>query len=335
MWKSFGQGALSSISSGLIGGAVDGFMDRWFNGSPSEQFDRQLEYNRSIMDYQAQLNREQFDYEYKKQSPKAIREQLEKAGLNPALMYGGSSASGIQASIDGVGLSSLSNPHNTVQANANPLAVSQLQVMDAQAKDLEASANLKRSQAKQVDELLEYQKNLLDAQGVSQRIQNDISSISLSVVQATSALTIEEKRVALDEAFERLNSLKYDNARKEFENSKMEEQFDLWKEQTLLDLAKTSAEIIAIDTGVSLTEQEILHVVKDRELLEQVIKKTELEGEQQDLANQLLALENEWARANKWLYFLSKMADSGSGIARTIKTVATKKPQPPRRNYSR
>lgn len=323
-WKNLGNGALSSLSTGLIGGAVNGFMDRIFNGSPSEQLDRQLAYNREIMDYQQKLNREQFDYEYEKQSPKAIREQLEKAGLNPALMYGGSSASGIQASIDGVGLSSLTNPHVAAQGTANPLAISQLQVMDAQAQDLVASAKLKESQARQVNELLEYQKSLLDAQGVSQRIQNDISSISLAVLDATSAVTIEEKRVALDEALERLNALKYENARKEFERSKMVEKYDLWKDQALLDLAKTSADIISVDTGIDLKEQQILNVAKDRELLEEVISKAELDKEYQNLANQLLALENEWARANKWLYFITKSSEVGNTVASAIKLVATK-----------
>lgn len=67
--------------------------EKFLNTSILQNFQRQQ------MDYQAKLARQQYDYELKQESPVEQRKRLEMANLNPALMYGGSSASGVQASI--------------------------------------------------------------------------------------------------------------------------------------------------------------------------------------------------------------------------------------------
>lgn len=262
-WKNLGNGALSSLSTGLIGGAVNGFMDRLFNGSPSKQLDRQLAYNREIMDYQQKLNREQFDYEYEKQSPKAIREQLEKAGLNPALMYGGSSASGIQASIDGVGLSSMSNPHVAAQGTANPLAISQLHVMDAQAQDLEASAKLKQSQANQIDELLPGTKELLSQQGLSERNKARILGVNADIDEILKSDSIENRRVLFDTAVHDLRSLILDNQMKQFTQSKQEEQYNLGIAEMFVRMALTASEINLNEANVTLTNAKVRETLQN------------------------------------------------------------------------
>lgn len=56
------------------------------------------EYAQQMADYNANIAREQYDYEYDKESPAARREQLQAAGLNPALMYS-SGAQGMQGSV--------------------------------------------------------------------------------------------------------------------------------------------------------------------------------------------------------------------------------------------
>lgn len=262
-WNKVGEGALSSISTGLIDGAVDGLMDRLFNGSPNKQFQRQLEYNRSIMDYQSQLNRAQFDYEYEKQSPSAIRKELEKAGLNPALMYGGSTASGIQASIDGVGLSSLSNPHTSVQAVANPLALSQLQMMEAQTLDLEASAKLKESQANQIDELLPGTKELLSQQGLSERNRARILGVNADIEEILKTETIENKRVLFETATADLRSLILDNEIKQFTQSKQEEQYNLGIAEMFVRMALTSSQITLNEANVNLTNAKVRETLQN------------------------------------------------------------------------
>lgn len=219
------------------------------------------------MDYQSQLNRDQFDYEYEKQSPKAIRKELEKAGLNPALMYGGSSASGIQASIDGVGLSSFSNPHTSVQANSNPLALSQLEVMDAQAQDLEASAKLKESQANQIDELLPGTKELLSQQGLSERNRARILGVNADIDEILKTESIENKRVLFETATADLRSLILDNEMKQFTQSKQEEQYNLGLAEMFVRMALTASQISLNEASVNLTNEKVRETLQNVGLL--------------------------------------------------------------------
>lgn len=152
--SSLAQGAASSLVTGALNGAVGGLMNRIFLGSPDKQLSRQWQYQQQQMNHQAALNRKQYDYEFEKEAayndPSAVRARLEKAGLNPALMYGqGAGSPGVSASLGSVSGSSLSSPHGTMNVNGNPLAGSEIEAMSSKSRLDAANARLAEAKAVQ------------------------------------------------------------------------------------------------------------------------------------------------------------------------------------------
>lgn len=152
--SSLAQGAASSLVTGAIDGAVGGLWNRIFLGSPEKQLSRQWQYQQQQMDYQARLNRDQYDYEFDKEAayndPSAVRARLEKAGLNPALMYGqGAGSPGVSASLGSVGGSSLSAPRGSMNVHGNPLAGSEIEAMSSRSALDSANARLANARAEQ------------------------------------------------------------------------------------------------------------------------------------------------------------------------------------------
>ena len=92
------------------------------------------------------------------ETPEAIKKNLIKAGMNPALMYGGSGSGGISGSGVGQGQASQSRGNastasdlENAQTNRMGMAL-QFGLMQAQIKQLESQANVNNSNAKKAEE---------------------------------------------------------------------------------------------------------------------------------------------------------------------------------------
>ena len=92
------------------------------------------------------------------ETPEAIKKNLIKAGMNPALMYGGSGSGGISGSGVGQGQASqgrgnASTASDLENAETNRMGMAlQFGLMQAQIKQLESQANVNNSNAKKAEE---------------------------------------------------------------------------------------------------------------------------------------------------------------------------------------
>lgn len=93
----------------LIAGIVAAVSSLLAYGISSKQQESQFELNSSLMDKQAGLNRDQYDYEFSHESPAARVAQYHAANLNPGLMYSNGVA-GMQGSVGTVSGSSVGLP---------------------------------------------------------------------------------------------------------------------------------------------------------------------------------------------------------------------------------
>lgn len=291
-------------------------MDKQFKHQ-QELMKLQNEYALSNWKKEREYNEELYNKYY---SPSAMRKQYKAANLNPAALAG--------TSVQSVGDSNLASPGLGSASGANPVqfgfdALSAMQVQASIEKTKAETKNI-QSQTFERDSLLAYRQELIDAEGVSQRIKNDIDSITLSITQANAENEIALKKQELLEGLERIHSLKYDNAKMAFDNAKLSERYQMWLDQTKLEIAKISAEIVAIDYGVQLTAEQIQNTIVDRELMNKAI---ELANVDEDIKNELLAfqrIENDFARANKWAYFIINGGQTAAKIASAMSTVVTK-----------
>ena len=91
------------------------------------------------------------------ETPEAIKKNLIKAGMNPALMYGGSGSGGISGTgvgqgqaAQGRGTASTASDLQNAETNRMGMAL-QFGLMQAQIKQLESQANVNNSNAKKAD----------------------------------------------------------------------------------------------------------------------------------------------------------------------------------------
>ena len=145
------SGGLSSLASGLASGIVGEI----FRPSLREQEDSQ----KRMMDYQSQLNKDHYDYQYSKNTPSALKRLYQDAGLNPGLMYSGAGGQGIKASMGSAGLGSLS-PYSGSPAT-NPSMIANLE-------NIKADSNLKEKQA----DNLEQQTKLVELKQISEQLNH-------------------------------------------------------------------------------------------------------------------------------------------------------------------
>lgn len=116
-----GAGLLGNIFGGLFG-----------SSSANSQSKKNFQYAKDLARYQADLQREQFDYTNWYNHPYNQVERLKQAGLNPNLAYGSGSVVGSTASMP-----SVSAPHMN---QSDPMALAQYQLQFAQMfKDLAAT----------------------------------------------------------------------------------------------------------------------------------------------------------------------------------------------------
>lgn len=136
----------------MAGNAILGGMFDLFGAGMQQMYTRQNmqqqhQYDMEMQQLQAQLNRDQYDYERMQESPANERRRLEAAGLNPAMMYGSSGqSSGMSASVGSVSAPSHAGPAGS-RPSSNALAVG-MQV-DAQKRLRDAEEQAKLAEAEE------------------------------------------------------------------------------------------------------------------------------------------------------------------------------------------
>lgn len=127
----------SAVSSGLGSGLTSGLLNSIFN---SDQ--RQLRNAQKLTAIQTAANKELYDYQFQKESeyndPSAQRSRLEKAGFNPALMYGAGDSGSVSAQIGNSGLEHMGAPY--AFGNPDPESVSRVEANIALADKYKAEA---------------------------------------------------------------------------------------------------------------------------------------------------------------------------------------------------
>lgn len=192
-------GQLISSGIGQINSAMDAKRD-WKYYKKQSALD--YEYATKMADYNAQIARDQYDYEYEKESPAARRAQYEAAGLNSALMYG-AGGQGMQGSVSSPqgSVAHGSMPHRKssmdglVAAAQMRQANTQQAIGDSTADRNAAAAELDRERAKteKRDQLLK------DLDVINKQIANERDSEMLDILKQQKAeiirsIGVENKR---------------------------------------------------------------------------------------------------------------------------------------------
>lgn len=151
---------------------------------------------REMMDYQAGINEDlmnksfghqksMYDYTYQKESPEQQRKLLEKAGLNPALMYGMSGAVGTSGSMGSGGAnvsmgnvsteSDIRNAKTNEMANALALVrmKSEIEVNKSIADKNQADAENARSNTTTENQIRDYAVEMKKQEAINQWIINN------------------------------------------------------------------------------------------------------------------------------------------------------------------
>lgn len=322
-WNSFGQnlaqGSISGVASGLISGGLSGLWDRIWNGSPTEQLQRQFDFNRDLMNHQAKINMQLYDHQFKTEagynSPTAQMQRLEDAGLNPALVYGSGDAGGsVNAQLGPAGLSSLSAPRVNTSTLTNPFTASQIDLNEALAE--QARANAKRTLGQEGRDVDKHPLQLRaeelaikakELQNLGQDIQNSINRVSLNIAEATQDSSIEFAKKSVQKLQSDINLLIEQANTEKYKQAQTEESTKLIQEQTMNAVVERSLQLVRIQAekmGMNLTQAEVREsavragvLTKQGKLLEQQALSEVLrqKGIEADVANTI--------KEGKWIHY--------------------------------
>lgn len=220
---SFGNSMLSGLGSGLASGglgllfgAASSGLNTLINGSWRTHARFQRDMQMQLMDHQAKLNKEQYDYEMQQESPAMQRQRLEAAGMNPALAYGsGAGGSGMSASVGSVsgGSAGMPNPKAMQSVPVSLTDLAAIQNMAAQNESLAAGARKTNADAATAEYELERKKRqdskgLADYEVDAVKLNNDLVEARIASEQQAAALNR-----ALAETEDLLRQYKFDEAK--------------------------------------------------------------------------------------------------------------------------
>lgn len=217
--EALGQGAGAQGASTLVGNIFGLAMEK-------HNDKRQLKQQKKLSQQQMEFDKMMADYNYGKQMDmwnatnyKAQMQQLEKAGLNPALLYGMSGGGGVTTgSGGGGGVHAPSAPSGggevmgvMNQAMNAQLMGAQIEVMKSQAKKNEAEATatsgvdtqLKETQIQSLTQGIDNQK----AQQKLTEIQADIAEYEKEIKGETLQASIKMMKYQTNKALQELNIL--------------------------------------------------------------------------------------------------------------------------------
>ena len=168
-------GAVVSSIAGLIGSI----------GSGRKAYHR----SKKLMDKQFAMDKEMYDYQNRYNLPAAQMARLKSAGLNPALMYG----QGTTGNASGFPQSKFTqlNPYmNAGDIGTLTNSGIQMALMNATKKDLEASAEVKETQAKRNTVLTSKDKKEIKL--IERKVVNMDSDTALKLRQTTNLKTVND-----------------------------------------------------------------------------------------------------------------------------------------------
>lgn len=189
-----GAGAASGLLGAGMGLLLEGHNDR-----------RQLKQQGKLQDLQIQGEKQMTDYNMSKQlqmwkdtSYQAQKEQMQKAGINPALMYGMGGGGGQSMGTPNANVTGAEAPKGGGEAMAGMgiMSNAQLALMNAQKENIEADTANKKAETG----VKEVQKPNIEIDTYGKQIQNTVAAgtIEARIQQETEKLGILESQNKLD-----------------------------------------------------------------------------------------------------------------------------------------
>lgn len=257
-WGAFAVGLGSLISSG-IGAFSSGNMNKKNRAFQAEMLGNQQNFAREQRDWQLQTEKELTADErayneemYNKyQSPEAYVRQLEEAGLNPSLAYGGNSAGSPEIA-----------DYSNIQAGASPYA-SPLPQFDMSRHFSDISDNLVA----------------LSSQAIQNRMaDNDAARVEFQrqVASAQALKYLSERDLIDEETYGR----ELDNLFKESTLGKRIEQVNVSVDEATQRIAESKQLILESLSRINVNEKQSSKITADIELISQNIKNAKLAAEQ-------------------------------------------------------
>lgn len=201
-WKNLSNGIMNKTGSALSGGlssAVSGLVNGAIGAIFRPSLRQQINSQKELMQEQARINKEQYDYQYDKTSPETMVQLYRNAGLNPGLMYSGNAGSGVRASMGSSSFGSLL-PFNG-QVPTDPTMSSTIANIEADT-DLKSSAadlndeKTKTEKLEQINKEIEQAQRRLDLA----KTEDERSRIRAEIkVLENQAMLINSQRVTEDE----------------------------------------------------------------------------------------------------------------------------------------
>lgn len=230
---------------------------------------RQINQQQKLTNMQLSANQQMSDYNFNNQYQMWLKtnypaqvEQMEKAGLNPALAYGMGGGGGTTTGSPSGGISGAAAPsggHEIMDIAQQGL---QNQLLQAQVQNINADTEKKKAEVPNVNASTQ---NILQdtdnkkAQEIGQKISNDIQTIDLQIKGKTEDAAIYIIRNQADQALQQLNILRNEGIISE----------NTWSAKIDLVNAELAGKLISNQLQQAQTDktrQDILQVVQDMQV---------------------------------------------------------------------
>lgn len=222
MPDNFGQQLAEQAGTQATGGIIGAGMGLALSGLNDK---RQLRMQRLLGEQQYALNDRMAEANYDRQirlweatgyGPQ--REQMEKAGINPALMYGGTGAGGTTSAAQGQGISGGEAPRGGGEAMALIMQQMQLGLMEAQRKNIEADTANKQAETGAVPSRIEnvQAQTASITQGITnQKTQNALMQAQTIATQTNTENVQTQTKLIEDQIMIMDNDVAISNATRE------------------------------------------------------------------------------------------------------------------------
>lgn len=233
--------SLSSLAGNFSGAVGQGLANRVFG----ETLEDKQRYALEQMEKQAQLNRENYDYQFNKQlqatDPSFIRQRLEKAGLAPSLAFAnGASSPGISAQ-----MGSSSTPGGISSSLRSGQMVNMAESL-ARIRNLDADTEGKKTETDYNQKAMQTRLDILSQEKLSKMYANNIARIDALYKEDITLATLDKLKKEMDAiSFDMANRKELTDIERQKLNGYLESlthQYSLWQSQIDLNEAKTETE---------------------------------------------------------------------------------------------
>lgn len=246
------QGAATQTVNAGMGLILGGINDRRQLRQQQKLQDMQIAGNKIMIDYQKAADLQM----WKDTSYGAQKEQMEKAGVNPALLYGMSGGGG--QTVGGSGsVSGASAPVGGNEAQAMMGMGIQYQLLKAQKENIEADTANKQADTTNKGKDTELKDIQISTQQVANEIAGKTQNMQISIIQENLRKIHEEADMAVTQ-----NKITKETANTQIEKAKA----DL--AQTVVQTELNRAQKEATEAGKEKTVQEIEKIKKEVEMLD-------------------------------------------------------------------